>query len=67
MEQANTGTTGKILSISQIPDAVAEAEFLSDLFDGFKKWSAAGNKEYADAYKVLIHNFTNVETTEIPQ
>lgn len=41
-----------------------EADFLTELLDGYKKWVAIGNKEYAEAYRVLIHNFTNVEPSE---
>lgn len=37
-----------------------EDEFLNDLIKGKKKWADRGEKEYADAYKVLINKFTQL-------
>jgi hypothetical protein len=37
-----------------------EDEFLAELIMGKKKWTARGEKEYADAYKVLINKFTQL-------
>lgn len=39
-------------------------EFLTELLDGYKKWSSIGNKEYAELYLVTLNQFTNVEIPE---
>lgn len=35
-----------------------KALFLQELAKGFGRWSAANEKEYAEAYRLLINRFT---------
>lgn len=37
------------------------SEFLTELLDGYKRWTAIGNKEFASAYRVLLNSFTAEE------
>lgn len=38
-----------------------EAEFLEELTARHNHWLNAGEKEYADAYKVLLNKFTQID------
>jgi hypothetical protein len=42
----------------------AESEFLTELLDGYKKWKAVNEKEYAEAYRVLLNQFTSIKSDE---
>ncbi|MFL5809335.1 MAG: hypothetical protein ACJ749_07415 [Flavisolibacter sp.] len=41
-----------------------EAEFLDELVKSYNYWMDKGEKEYAEAYKVLINKFTQIPDEE---
>lgn len=60
----NTGSKGTPVSVSEFSTSDQEAELLTDLLDGYKKWTAIGNSEYAEAYRMMLNSFTMKPTTE---
>jgi hypothetical protein len=40
---------------------VNKGQFLDELITGYNYWMDKGEKEYADAYQVLINKFSEVE------
>lgn len=49
----------QIETVIEVPMPLTDHEqFLKELLDSHVKWNQAGKKEYADAYLLLLHNFT---------
>lgn len=38
-----------------------EDEFLKEVLAGYTKWKAKGEKEYAEAYQILLNKFSQIE------
>jgi intergrase/recombinase len=41
-----------------------EDEFLSELLVAYKKWKGKGEDEYAQAYRVLLNKFTQIDNEQ---
>jgi len=50
----------KVITADELK-AKHESEFLTEVLAGMKRWKNKGEKEYAEAYRVLLNKFTQVD------